>query len=313
MSLRRNAWNRGILALVLVLEWAATGQAGVMYAVTDMGWTGQNQMEYRNLFGTDFLGVNVDGRVGSIDGFHSDPGLYDGPVVPGMGRLVAAPHFSPDGLYAAGTAFAEPTSQAAWGGFLAHRGEAVALGGFPVPGGGPGFSTAFGVNNLGEVVGEFGPTSGPAQSHAFVRSADGSIVDLGSPNGGYTAAFGINNLGRIVGLMTSPSNTFHAFVSDGQTLTDLNGLVSPSAGYLIASATGINDNGQIAAYGIDGSGAYHNLLLTPDSSSPTGPPSDPDPTPVPEPATAVLLGLMAAAAGCRSWRRERPGRGLAQR
>ena len=53
------------------------------------------------------------------------------------------------------------------------------------------------------------------------------------------------------------------FISDGNALIDLNGLLTNGKGISIWSASGINDAGQIAATGYVDATHYHAFLLTP--------------------------------------------------
>jgi probable HAF family extracellular repeat protein len=46
-------------------------------------------------------------------------------------------------------------------------------------------------------------------------------------------------------------------------MIDLNNLVDPSTGWVLESADGINDSGQIVGYGVNPSGQTHAFLLTP--------------------------------------------------
>ncbi len=140
------------------------------------------------------------------------------------------------------------------------------------------------------------------------------MVDLGSFGGAETSAFAINDQGTIVGEGQTASGSFHAFLSDGKGLADLNSLIAPIPGFTLVSATGINASGQIAAYGrfaSDPSYLIHEVLLSPtglgvptiDPSPSTDPgPSTPPPvvaSTVPEPASVAVFALIAAAAATR--------------
>jgi probable HAF family extracellular repeat protein len=57
-------------------------------------------------------------------------------------------------------------------------------------------SSAFDINDSGQVVGSSDTSSG--QSHAFFYSGE-KMIDLGTLGGGHRAAYGIDNSGPIVG------------------------------------------------------------------------------------------------------------------
>ena len=81
---------------------------------------------------------------------------------------------------------------------------------------------------------------------------------LGALGGGGSEAFGVNNSGQIVGCSGD------AFLYSGSgPMQDLNNLISPSSSWTLASATAINDKGQIAGYGTNPAGQTHAFLLTP--------------------------------------------------
>ena len=66
------------------------------------------------------------------------------------------------------------------------------------------------MNNAGEVVGFSGALHG---THAFIWTAGGGMVDLGTLGGSFSWAFGINNRGQVVGNSQLPGDTLsHAFL-----------------------------------------------------------------------------------------------------
>jgi len=134
-------------------------------------------------------------------------------------------------------------------------------------GGSSGVATA--INDLGEIVG-WSTTTSNAETHAFLYSS-GKMTDLGTLGGvppygygygppPYTSALAINNWGQIVGSSTT-TNGMHAFLYSNGTMTDLNDLatltyINGPAGFLVlASARGINDQGQIVGEGLFWDGA----------------------------------------------------------
>ncbi len=114
------------------------------------------------------------------------------------------------------------------------------------------FGVAFGINNVGQVVGNSKNDS--SQTHAFLTGADGvGTIDLGTLGGRESYAAGINNSGQVTGTSsTTSNNTYHAFITDpnGSNMTDLGTL-----GGNISWAEDINDLGQVVGY----STPYHNI------------------------------------------------------
>jgi probable HAF family extracellular repeat protein len=139
--------------------------------------------------------------------------------------------------------------------------------------GAPGFGGfAWGINDLGEVVGETSTSSG--NIHAFLYSG-GEMRDLGTLAGDeYTfandsSAHDINDSGQIVGESATPSSPVphHAFLyKDGQ-MQDLNDLIPTDSGLDLQSAWGINTDGQIVGWARK-NGQTTAFLATPDTTSP---------------------------------------------
>lgn len=102
-------------------------------------------------------------------------------------------------------------------------------------------SQAFSVDSSGVAVGDVILTT-DFRAHA-VMWANCKVTDLNAPGTGTgdTVANAINNSGVIVG-----GGNGHVFVYQNGTATDLNTLIAPTAGLTLSSATGINNNGQIA-------------------------------------------------------------------
>ena len=149
--------------------------------------------------------------------------------------------------------------------FLYSNGVMTDLGTF-----GDAYSTAYAINDLGQVVGYSDSLADFHIPQAFLYDG-GKLINLDARLGGTgSIAYDINNLGQIVG----DSGTFGAFIMQGDTVTSLDALIDPAAGWTIQLPKAINDHGQIAATGLLNGKAYAVLL-----------------SPVPEPAAASMLGL----------------------
>ena len=114
------------------------------------------------------------------------------------------------------------------------------------------------INNFGQIV---GVTEVGNQLHAALWD-DGEITVLGVLDGTTdSSARDINNFGQVVGNSGAGYNE-RAFLWENGTMIDLNDLVDADPGFILATAYGINDLGQIVGYGeIDG--YRHAFLLTP--------------------------------------------------
>lgn len=94
---------------------------------------------------------------------------------------------------------------------------------------------------------------------------DGVMTDLGTLGGNYAYALAINNHNAIVGgsFVDRDDRVYHAFISSGGALMDLNDLADASlAGWTLVEARAINDLGQIVGVGRVG-GADRIFLLNP--------------------------------------------------
>ncbi|GAB3416353.1 HAF repeat-containing protein [Massilia agilis] len=106
------------------------------------------------------------------------------------------------------------------------------------------YSRAYGINDLGDVVG----VAATAELHfdnAFLYS-NGILTPLGVLGGGYAEAYDINNLRQIVGA-ASGWGVSGGFLYEGGAMLDLTSLIDPASGWSVFGAYGINDLGQIAA------------------------------------------------------------------
>ena len=111
------------------------------------------------------------------------------------------------------------------------------------------------INDPGTVVGSFTTSSlAGAPIHAFMwGQGETSLHDLGTLNG-FTDfyATAINNSDEVVGIATQPNIGIpnnHAFMYENGQMTDLNSLLPANSGWILTSATAINNNGVIVGLG----------------------------------------------------------------
>jgi probable HAF family extracellular repeat protein len=122
------------------------------------------------------------------------------------------------------------------------------------------YSSASCINDHGQIVGSSatGPSGGV--EHAFFYSGT-KMRDLGTLGGQSSTANCINNRGEVVGSSESADGGQVAFLYRGGQMLDLNTLIIPNSAPLLASATSINDAGQIVAW-VNANGG-RLFLLTP--------------------------------------------------
>jgi probable HAF family extracellular repeat protein len=114
-------------------------------------------------------------------------------------------------------------------------------------------SNATAVNASGLVVGA--ATNSAGRWHANrLPAGSATLVDLGTLGGNWSGAEGVNGDGAIVGWSQTSTGVLHACLwTEADGLVDLNGFVDPASGWVLSTAYGINDKGQITGYGfLDG-------------------------------------------------------------
>ena len=138
------------------------------------------------------------------------------------------------------------------------------------------------INNQNHVVGYSTIKPNYTGIHGFLFDGQ-KMIDLGSLAGNgnrwgsdVSVALGVNNFDKVVGYTYLPVVgempiqqvaflwTRNSSVTGGGKMVNLNKLVANGTNFLLTSATGINDNGQIVASAYDlQDGGTHAVLLTP--------------------------------------------------
>lgn len=124
-------------------------------------------------------------------------------------------------------------------------------------------SEGFAINSLGQITGISLVAEGSEFEHAFFY--DGTVMhDLGTLSGmDSSAGQGINIHGQITGYSYRLGVSSHAFIYDpAHGMVDLNSLIDPNSGWVLAEGTAINDGGLITGDGVI-NGETHAFLLTP--------------------------------------------------
>jgi probable HAF family extracellular repeat protein len=147
--------------------------------------------------------------------------------------------------------------------FGAHAFVWDSMSGMTDIGSGGGRSGAYGVNDLGQVVGSM-------NGDAFLYDG-GTLTDLGTLGHGVAGGMAINDAGVIVGAAYAHDSwDVHGFVYADGAMKDLNLLVSPVPGLTIEAANGINNAGRIVGVALDRFSRFHAILLTPDDGGGAG-------------------------------------------
>jgi probable HAF family extracellular repeat protein len=123
-----------------------------------------------------------------------------------------------------------------------------------------------GLNDSSQVIG-YATTTNDAATHAFLYSG-GVLRDLGTLGGSLSIAAAINNCGQVVGTSSDANETSRAFLWEAGTITDLNNLLPPNSGWVLQSASLINDAGQIVGLGTTNGSSSLFLLTLPARCTP---------------------------------------------
>jgi uncharacterized membrane protein len=171
-----------------------------------------------------------------------------------------------------------PGATRSQGGFINAKGEAVGtyrdedqkrhgfiwrkgvFTSFNVPGDGPDPSgtVAFGINDIGEVVGTYVAKS-DERNHGFLRSKNGDFTTIDVSGAILTVAQGINNAGTIVGIYLDDEG-FHGFVRSRK--GDFTTVDAPGASG-DTEINSINAKGEIVGFYVDAGGVQHGFLGIP--------------------------------------------------
>ncbi|SCX45681.1 HAF repeat-containing PEP-CTERM protein [Nitrosospira sp. Nsp1] len=119
-----------------------------------------------------------------------------------------------------------------------------------------------GINDTGQIVGSSETAAG--SKHAFITGPNGQgMIDLGTLGGSFSGTADINEAGQVVGSSETATGAEHAFVTgpDGTGMMDLNSLVDLPEGVILATATGINNVGQVIAIAMVPEPSSYVLML----------------------------------------------------
>jgi hypothetical protein len=139
-----------------------------------------------------------------------------------------------------------------------------------IPGGGNS-AVAFGVNDMGAIVGQYSTSSG---SPGFIVSGS-NLTTINAPSGPNTVfAQGINNNGLVVGFYLGTDNQDHGLMFSASSAVNHVGTGTaiadpvipavpgePGATFVFSQILGINDSGLAVGYYGDSTGSQHGFLL----------------------------------------------------
>jgi len=127
------------------------------------------------------------------------------------------------------------------------------------------YSNGLAINDSGWVTGW--AYTGNGAIHAFLWNGS-SLQDLGSLGGTISQGLAINASGWVTGLAYTAGNAARAFLWNGASMIDLNTFLPAGSPFVLESAFGINDAGQIGAVARNtATDEYHTFVLSPGPSS----------------------------------------------
>jgi probable HAF family extracellular repeat protein len=123
-------------------------------------------------------------------------------------------------------------------------------------------SEGLAINSGGGIAGK--STFADSSYHAFFKSRKArNMHDLGTLGGTDSVAYGVGRSKAVVGSAQTADGSWHAFFYKYGRMTDLNTLIAPGSGWVLQTATAINDHGDISGYGTIGGGATQAFILIP--------------------------------------------------
>ncbi len=119
----------------------------------------------------------------------------------------------------------------------------------------------FGINNRGQIVGQYTMQNG--EIHGFLKEGN-AYTEISFPGAPNTAAFGINDSGEIVGLYGEAGAGPFGFAVGSQGFILSKGVFSTLAypGSESSFPLAMNDTGQIVGVYVDDQGMFHGYLAT---------------------------------------------------
>ena len=119
-----------------------------------------------------------------------------------------------------------------------------------------GFTSAYGINNGGTIVGNFVNLDSALDGFVFQK---GDYIDVAVPDGSGVLN-DVNDLGQAVGSFDdADTGVVHSFVREKN--GDITALPDAAPGARLTEATGINNVGEIVGFVIDADGQYHGFVL----------------------------------------------------
>ena len=223
---------------------SSTVAFGINSSGTAVGW-GESLTGDVGAFSSNGAMQNLSGLTGATDTYAY--GINSSGIIVGTSYVNGQPHGemwngskSTDlgaGIYATGINDAGAIVGGDGHAFLLANGAFQDLGVLP----GGNWSSAYGINNAGTVVG-YG-NIGNGIFRGFVWTPAGGMAELGTFGGNNSYATAVNSSGEVVGHASLSSGYENAFLNVGGAMTDLGSLGGGSS-----YAYGINDSGVVVGY-----------------------------------------------------------------